>query len=109
MGWREERPIHDAPTAQGGDEISGVCVQGVGYEGEAHAESPREERRPDTASASAFFVQYWGQIDESVIEQMQTLAVNKSLATGQLISYGIIDGQDTARIIAAYPQQFGSV
>jgi hypothetical protein len=34
------------------------------------------------SAADVFFVQYWGQVDESVVEQMQLLATAKSYAEG---------------------------
>src|SRR3972149_3950478 len=59
-----------------------------------------------TSPAELFFVQYVGQIDESVVEQMHTAAVSKSYSTGKEIYYGIIDGADTMRLITAYPKSF---
>lgn len=58
------------------------------------------------SAASVFLVQYWNQIDESVIEYMTALATVQSLATGKMIYYGVIDGADTARVVAAYPSSF---
>jgi hypothetical protein len=37
---------------------------------------------------------------------MATDAQAKSLATGRLIRYGIIDGADSARLVAAHPKSF---
>jgi hypothetical protein len=31
----------------------------------------------------------------------------KSLSTGRLIRYGVIDGSDSARVVSAYPKAFG--
>jgi hypothetical protein len=59
------------------------------------------------SSGQAFLVQYVGQIDESVLEQMEQLAKAKSVSTGLRIYFGIIDGDDTERLIAAYPKAFG--
>jgi len=56
--------------------------------------------------ADLFLVQYWGQIDESVIDQMRKLAIAKSWSESRRIYYGIIDGQDTRRIIEAYKKFF---
>jgi len=56
--------------------------------------------------ADVFLVQYWNQIDQSVIEQMRVFAIAKSVLNGQRIYYGIIDGQDTLRIIMAYKEFF---
>jgi len=59
-----------------------------------------------TMDAEVFMVQYWDQIDESVLTQMNTAAVAKSYATGKKIYYGVIDGGDSSRLIAAYPSEF---
>ncbi len=59
--------------------------------------------------AEVFIVQYWGQIDESVSEQMKLLAESKSAREGRRIYYGELDGQDTLRIIKAYPDCFNEV
>jgi hypothetical protein len=58
------------------------------------------------SNASVFIIQYWGQIDQSVIEQMHALAVAKSALEGRSIHYGIVDGNDTQRLVAAYPEHF---
>ncbi|MCI0636281.1 MAG: hypothetical protein L0206_20560 [Actinobacteria bacterium] len=58
------------------------------------------------SAADIFFVQYWGQIDESVVEQMQLLATAKSYAEGRDIWFGVIDGADSQRLIEAYPRHF---
>ena len=57
--------------------------------------------------AQIFVVQYHGQINQSVIAQMKEFAKAKSVSDGALIWYGIIDGDDTDRILAAYPATFG--
>jgi len=57
-------------------------------------------------TAEVFLVQYWSQIDESISEQMKNFAVAKSALEGKKIYFGIIDGQDTMRLIAAYPECF---
>lgn len=58
------------------------------------------------SSAEIFFVQYWSQIDESIVELMTNLARSKSAADMKKIYYGVIDGQDTMRLIKAYPECF---
>ncbi len=58
--------------------------------------------------ADVFFVQHWREIDASVVSLMQALAVARSVATGNTIYYGIIDGQDSERLRAAYPDKFVS-
>lgn len=56
--------------------------------------------------AEVFIIQYWSQIDESIIEQMENFARAKSAVDGKKIYYGIIDGQDTMRVIKAYANCF---
>jgi hypothetical protein len=57
--------------------------------------------------AEIFLLQYWSQIDDSVLEQMQMAAKVRSYSDGKKIYYGVIDGQDSTRIIQAYPNEFG--
>lgn len=53
-----------------------------------------------------FLIQYQGQIDQSVLEQMRQFAIAKSATEGCRIYYGVINGQDTQRLMRAYPQEF---
>jgi hypothetical protein len=57
--------------------------------------------------AEVFLIQYWEEIDESVLTQMAAFAIARSYATGNRIYYGIIDGSDSSRLISAYPAAFG--
>jgi hypothetical protein len=45
-------------------------------------------------------------LDDSVLEQMQMAAKVKSYSDGKKIYYGVIDGQDSTRLIQAYPKAF---
>lgn len=56
--------------------------------------------------AEIFIIQYHGQIDPSVLEQMKLIATAKSIAEGTKIFYCLIDGNDTGRLIEAYPKEF---
>ena len=56
--------------------------------------------------ASAFLIQYWGQIDQSVTEQMEELAKAKSATELTEVYFGIIDGDDSNRLLKAYPKAF---
>jgi hypothetical protein len=58
------------------------------------------------APADLFLVQYCRQIEQSVISQMRALAVNKSTFSGERIWFGVIDGQDSNRLVKAYPNAF---
>ena len=57
-------------------------------------------------AACVFIVQYWGQVAESVVEQMAEFAKAKSATEGSVVFYGIIDGGDSNRLLKAYPQAF---
>jgi len=57
-------------------------------------------------AASVFIVQYWGQVSETVVEQMAEFAKAKSAVEGSLIYYGIIDGDDSKRLLKAYQKAF---
>ena len=56
--------------------------------------------------AVVMIVQYHGQIDQSVMSQMEKLAIAKSFLTGEVIHFGIIDGIDSNRIYKAYANKF---
>jgi len=58
-----------------------------------------------TSPAQVFFVQYEGEIKESVVQQMAQLALAKA-ATEKDVFYGIIDLKDTYRLRIAYPKFF---
>ena len=58
--------------------------------------------------ADVFLVQHWREIKPSVAELMRSLAVAKSVSSGKLIRYGVIDGVDTERLRRAYPNKFGA-
>lgn len=56
--------------------------------------------------AEVFFVQYWDQIDQSVLKQLEQLCQLKSFFEQKTLWYGIIDGNDSNRLMAAYPRSF---
>ena len=55
--------------------------------------------------ADVFFVQYEGEIAESVVTLMEQLAKARSLLGGEIL-YGIIDRDDTYRLRLAFPKAF---
>ncbi len=57
-------------------------------------------------NADVFFVQYWRDIDQSVLEQMRQFAELTSYYHNKEIWYGIIDGYDSVRLMLAYPELF---
>jgi len=56
--------------------------------------------------AEVYIVQHWGQISEDVTEQLHTFAVARSATGGERICYGVIDGDDSTRLVLAYPDAF---
>jgi hypothetical protein len=56
--------------------------------------------------ADVFLVQYHDEIDQMVIEEMEVHARNLARKREQTIWFGVIDGQDSRRIMAAYPRAF---
>jgi hypothetical protein len=59
--------------------------------------------------AEVFLVQYWGGIDDAVLEQLQDLVRLKAYFEDRSLWYGIIDGDDSARLIQAYPADFSAM
>lgn len=58
-----------------------------------------------SSPAQAFFVQYEGEIKESVVDMMSRLAIAKAV-TEREVYYGVIDMTDTYRLRLAYPKYF---
>lgn len=58
------------------------------------------------SSADVFIVQYWQEINESVLEQLRALATAKSATSGKKVWFGIVDGFDSRRIYDAYKAKF---
>lgn len=58
--------------------------------------------------ADVFIVQYWREIEESVLEQLKQLATAKSATSGQMVWFGLIDGYDSRLIYEAYPKAFAA-
>lgn len=56
--------------------------------------------------ADVFVVQFWREIDDAVMEQLEQLVRAKAFLEARKVWYGVIDGQDSARLIQAYPKKF---
>ena len=54
-----------------------------------------------------FVLQYVGEVKPSIPQLMRSLAVDKSMLTGDTIYFAVIDGVDSHRLLLAYPSQFG--
>jgi hypothetical protein len=56
--------------------------------------------------ASVFLFQYHGQISPSVLTQMRTHAMLHSVHSRQEVLYGVIDGEDSQRLLLGYSKAF---
>ena len=56
--------------------------------------------------AEIFLVLYWRDIDDSVFEQLEKFVQLKAHFENRKLWYGIIGGNDSARLIEAYPLRF---
>jgi hypothetical protein len=59
------------------------------------------------SEAQLFFAVYHSKIDESVAQQMRAYALTRALG-GFRVYYCLIDGDDLARLAAAYPREFAA-
>ena len=57
-------------------------------------------------SGTYYIVQYWREIEQSVVSPMQMLAIARSVMYAATVRFGIIDGQDSSRLVRAYPKAF---
>jgi len=85
-----------------------IALKGKGTKGVLIPKKGRPDPRFFRAPAGCFLVQYWGQIDESILELMKNFAIAKSVSEWKRIYYGAIDGRDTMRILTAYPEVFST-
>ncbi|MCH8151784.1 MAG: hypothetical protein IH830_05370 [Planctomycetes bacterium] len=58
--------------------------------------------------ADVFLVQHWREIDESVIDLVERLAIARSIRVNRRVWYGVVDGKDSRRIYEAYADSFKS-
>ncbi len=56
--------------------------------------------------ADIFVVHHWREIDPSVLELMKVFAIAKSTTEMRPVKYCVIDGQDSGRLVKAYPAAF---
>jgi hypothetical protein len=56
--------------------------------------------------ADVFIIMYHGQVAENVMAQMQTHAIATSIRIAKKIYFGIIENNDTAKLVAAYSDKF---
>jgi len=59
--------------------------------------------------ADVFIVQYWREVEDNVYEQMMQFAQLKSYFENRTIWHGVIDGDDSNRLMLAYQSKFPGV
>lgn len=57
-------------------------------------------------ASDIYIVQHWREIAPSVRILLNSLAIAASVTRNKTIYYCLVDGQDTARIVSAYPEAF---
>jgi hypothetical protein len=58
-------------------------------------------------AADIYVVQHWSEIDPQVHKFIETLAIAKSATSSTKVYFCLVDGQDSDRLVRAYPKQFG--
>jgi hypothetical protein len=60
-----------------------------------------------SSEAEVFLVVYHSIVDQAIHEQLRAFAVARALG-GRHVFYGVLDGQDLGRLVAAYPKEFSA-
>jgi hypothetical protein len=60
-----------------------------------------------SSEAGVFFVVYHSKVEQSIHEQMRAYGLARAFA-GNRVYYCVIDGQDLARLVGAYPDEFAA-
>ncbi|MBI5530509.1 MAG: hypothetical protein HY918_03335 [Candidatus Doudnabacteria bacterium] len=86
--------------------LKGKATQGILVPGKMGKNGDQIQRLFES-SAESHFIVYHSAVDEKVDDQMQALAISKSVSGGyKTIYFCIIDGKDLARLITAYKTKF---
>lgn len=99
------RLVLDGKRSTAAFALKGRGKKGILTPGKLGAQGDQIQRLFE-APAEVFFIQYWAQIHESIVRQMKSMATAKSASDNKRIYFGIIDGQDSLRLIEAYPEFF---
>lgn len=95
-----DKRFHAAFALKGpGKNVSKLMPKHMGKNGD-------QISRLHRSSAQVFIVQYWKEIDQTVPDLMEQLALAKSYSENRCIYFGIIEGDDSSRLIQAYPKAF---
>ena len=91
--------MHGAPYCWGPATTGKLTPKKLGKNGD-------QIQRLFNSPADVFIVQYHSQIDESVVDQMKRFAIANSVTENKQVWFAVIDGDDTNRLISAFPKQF---
>lgn len=86
--------------------LKGKAIKGILTPGKMGKNGDQVQRLFE-AIADVYIVAYSGAIDDRIVDLMQTHAIQKSIANNKKIFFCVIDGDDMARLVVAYPAQFG--
>jgi hypothetical protein len=76
------------------------------YSGHKKGKNGDQGSRLFEEAADIFVVQHWSQIDSQVLKLIETLATAKSVTSTNPIFFCLMDGQDSDRLVRAYPHHF---
>ena len=86
--------------------FKGPATKGKLTPGKMGKNGDQIQRLFNSDALQIFFVQYEGEIDQSVVELMKALATLKGITSRKQIWWGIINKRDTYRLRLAYPAAF---
>jgi len=109
-GGEENDLLATRATVAGKRRVAAFAFKGRGQKGVLKpsdlGKNGDQIQRLFKSDADVFVVQYWGQIAPSVPEQMKAWATVRAYYEDRRVYYGIIDGEDSDRLVLAYPKAF---
>ena len=110
--WGGERnDIFGSVKINGVRKLAAFAIKGKGTQGvltlNKMGHKGDQVQRLFESSADIHFLVYHGVIDERIYDQMQIMAIHKSVSNAnKQVFYCVIDGSDLARLIVSYGQAF---
>src|SRR5262249_12329275 len=86
--------------------FKGPATKGKLTPGKMGKNGDQIQRLFNSDAVQVFFVQYEGEIEQSVVELMKALATLKCVMSGKQVLWGVIDKRDTYRLRITYPAVF---
>jgi len=109
-GGEQNDFLTDKLQIRGRRRVAAFALKGPGKQGiltpAGMGKNGDQIQRLARSPAEVLIVQYHGQVADSVREQLELFAQLKSVWEDRQIWYGVIAGEDSSRIVAAYPKAF---